>query len=229
MKSTWPIYFERLEQLSDHPPSPLESSPNESSLPQSGRPLLAAISAAAFLRGAAVTVGGIRSFLGRRRFEHTRMGWAERVIIPEPFLMVGFSVAVFVDPPRQSLAAATAGVLLAAAGLLVIGWTMRSWPSLHVGHGVLPDQKLVTTGAYGWVRHPVYLGGLLLGGALAAGSGSLATAALTLFYVVPAYGFYARSEEAMMAEQFGDTYRRYAARVPGFVPRMRRRGAGSDG
>lgn len=179
---------------------------------------LAVIAGAAFLRGAGVVIGGIRSFVGRRRFERTRVTWAEMAIVPEPLLMVGASVWAFLGAAQPGMLAAAAGVALTAAGVLVIGWTFWSWPSLHVGHGVLPDQALVTAGAYGFVRHPVYLGGLLLWLGLAIGFESLATAAVTLLYVIPAYGLYARSEEAMMTEQFGDTYRRYAARVPGFLP-----------
>lgn len=187
------------------------------------RASLAVIAGAAFSRGVIVVLGGIRSLWGRRRFERARMGWAEVGVVPEPFLIAGASVALFVTSPQPGLATALPGVLLTTAGLLLIAWTFRSWPSLHVGHGVLPDQKLLSTGAYGWVRHPVYVGGVLLWAALAVGFASLATAALTVLYVIPAYVLYARSEEAMMTEQFGDAYRRYAARVPRFLPRVSRR------
>jgi protein-S-isoprenylcysteine O-methyltransferase Ste14 len=50
---------------------------------------------------------------------------------------------------------------------------------------------------------------------------SVAAAAITVLYVIPAYLLYMRSEEAMMLESFGEQYRRYRSRVPMLVPRPR--------
>jgi protein-S-isoprenylcysteine O-methyltransferase Ste14 len=44
---------------------------------------------------------------------------------------------------------------------------------------------------------------------------------LTAFYVVPAYLAYIRSEESMMREEFGDSYREYCRDVRGLIPRVR--------
>jgi protein-S-isoprenylcysteine O-methyltransferase Ste14 len=40
--------------------------------------------------------------------------------------------------------------------------------------------------------------------------------------VIPIYHLYARSEEAMMLDAFGDEYREYGRRVPMWIPRLRR-------
>jgi protein-S-isoprenylcysteine O-methyltransferase Ste14 len=48
-----------------------------------------------------------------------------------------------------------------------------------------------------------------------------AAALITLVYVTPAYLLYARSEEAMMVESFGDAYVRYRERVPAVLPGLR--------
>jgi protein-S-isoprenylcysteine O-methyltransferase Ste14 len=111
--------------------------------------------------------------------------------------------------------------LLALAGVALAVWTLLSWRELFVGHAVIEGQQLVTGGAYGVVRHPVYLAGLVIWCGLSLAFVSLPAAAITVFYVVPTYIFYIRSEEAMMVESFGDAYRRYVARVPMLLPRLR--------
>ena len=79
----------------------------------------------------------------------------------------------------------------------------------------------MTQGAYGFVRHPVYLAALLVWLGLGVAFGSAVTLAIALLYVLPAYVLYARSEEAMMLEGFGEAYRQYCRTVPMFIPRPR--------
>jgi len=100
-------------------------------------------------------------------------------------------------------------------------WTFASWPTLFVGHGVLADQKLITRGAYGFVRHPAYLAAFLVWLSLAVGFRSGMVLAVTALYVIPIYFLYIRSEENMLAEFFGDQYRDYRRTVPMMVPCMR--------
>jgi protein-S-isoprenylcysteine O-methyltransferase Ste14 len=55
------------------------------------------------------------------------------------------------------------GWVVAAAGIAVAAWGVRSLgPSLTPGTEPLPDAPLVTSGAYAHVRHPIYLGVVLL-------------------------------------------------------------------
>ena len=86
---------------------------------------------------------------------------------------------------------------------------------------MLADHELVTRGAYGCVRHPVYLAALLVWLALAVGYLSGTALAVTALYVIPIYLLYIRSEEEMMLETFGDAYREYRNVVPMLVPRPR--------
>ena len=69
------------------------------------------------------------------------------------------------------------------------------------------------------MRHPAYSGDL----ALWLGS-ALATANLLLLLLWPLYVLGAtlqsRAEDDLLASKFGDDYRRYAARVGRFVPRL---------
>ena len=106
--------------------------------------------------------------------------------------------------------------LLALWGLLSIGRNMASAAEVR------PDTELVTSGAFGLVRHPLYLSILLLwaGGALALLSWVLA---LGFAILVPAFYARARTEEQLLAHHFGDAYTSYASRVPMLLPRVRRR------
>jgi protein-S-isoprenylcysteine O-methyltransferase Ste14 len=79
------------------------------------------------------------------------------------------------------------------------------------------DHELIVTGPYAFVRHPIYTGILLalVGTALAVGGWRAALAV-----VVAAAAFWRKLtiEEAVMRRQFGETYARYAARVPALIP-----------
>lgn len=107
------------------------------------------------------------------------------------------------------------GMALAVAGRLALGSSYR--PSSTLGVALAPDHRLVTTGPYAVMRHPMYLGLAL------AAIGALAvyrTWSTLLFVVqVPVLLVRARREEELLASSFGDTWRRYARGVPAWWPR----------
>lgn len=109
-----------------------------------------------------------------------------------------------------------------AGGLLLFG---RAVSRLHLSEFVglrqlrearlaRPDQarreSLDEGGAYRWVRHPTYLGGLLmLWGVPVMTADRLVVAGLTTGYVLIAVSW----EERSLEETHGDAYRTYASRV----------------
>ena len=113
------------------------------------------------------------------------------------------------------------GVVLAFRGVIGLGAGMTALPRPGA------DAQLVETGAYRYVRHPIY-GGLILaafGWAIARAS----ALAVVLAAVLAAF-FWLKSarEEAWLQGQFPG-YAAYRRRTPRFVPRMGRgRGTGSD-
>jgi protein-S-isoprenylcysteine O-methyltransferase Ste14 len=110
----------------------------------------------------------------------------------------------------------TAGLLLAAALLLMgFGHTVIS----HGRHGQLPA-ALFTTGVFRYVRHPLYLGCLLVYLALAVATASLASLAL-LAVIVPFYNFLATYEEDLLEKMFGDSYRTYKQQTGKWLPKLR--------
>jgi protein-S-isoprenylcysteine O-methyltransferase Ste14 len=110
------------------------------------------------------------------------------------------------------------GVVLFAAG-----GALRIWPVFVLGRrfsglvAIQPGHELVTTGVYGVIRNPSYLGLLVnaLGWALAfrSGVGVLLTALL-----LPPLVARIRAEERLLRSQFGDAYEAYCARTSRLVP-----------
>ena len=77
--------------------------------------------------------------------------------------------------------------------------------------------RLATTGAYARVRHPQYIGFVLIMFGFLLQWPTLVTLAMFPILVFM-YARLARKEEADMAACFGDEWRAYAARTPRFVP-----------
>lgn len=105
-------------------------------------------------------------------------------------------------------------------GFLLIA---TAWPILHDAQrrGVV-----ATTGPYARVRHPQYLGFILVLLGFLLQWPTLLTLAMFPVLVVM-YVRLARKEETEAIAAFGDAYRRYAQRVPAFIPRLGRPAEGS--
>jgi len=79
--------------------------------------------------------------------------------------------------------------------------------------------ELATGGPYASIRHPQYVGFILVMLGFLVQWPTILT--LAMFPIlVWMYVRLARSEEREVAAEFGDAYRRYADRVPAFVPRL---------
>lgn len=93
--------------------------------------------------------------------------------------------------------------------------TAAAWKTLYAAQRA---GQLATTGAYAYVRHPQYVGFVLvLLGFLVQWPTLLTLSMFPLLVVM--YVRLARSEEREALAQFGEIYRAYMARVPPFVPR----------
>ena len=82
------------------------------------------------------------------------------------------------------------------------------------------DHELVRTGPYARVRHPIYLGMLLflLALAVALGHWVQLLAALPVFLVGTAIR--TRSEDGLLEQSFGDSFRDYRRSTPALMPRI---------
>jgi protein-S-isoprenylcysteine O-methyltransferase Ste14 len=107
--------------------------------------------------------------------------------------------------------------------LFATGGALRIWPVFVLGRrfsglvAIQPGHTLVTTGIYGSIRHPSYLGLLVnsLGWALAfrSGVGVLLTALL-----IPPLLARIRAEETLLRKQFGGEYDAYCSRTSRLIP-----------
>ena len=108
-------------------------------------------------------------------------------------------------------------VILAAGGLLA--WT---------GHRTVFEQiretpRVISTGAFTVVRHPMYAGSLLLYLGLAFITMSVLSGCVWVVAVVFHY-LISRYEEKLLVNRFGTAYDQYRKRVPMLLPiRLRRR------
>jgi protein-S-isoprenylcysteine O-methyltransferase Ste14 len=181
----------------------------------------------AYLRVVAALSAAVRTIASRDRFRRFEMGPVELLISVEPLVMAAvtsLALAFQFDPDGATgldAAAAAAGAALVLYAWNLTAWSFLSWRSIFFGHGVQEGQELVTGGAYGLVRHPVYLGVILIWFGLSAAFLSPIILAATVVYVVPVYLLYMTAEEKMMREEFGETYASYCRRVPMLVPYAR--------
>jgi protein-S-isoprenylcysteine O-methyltransferase Ste14 len=116
-----------------------------------------------------------------------------------------------------------AATILAGVPLLLLGIAMHLWAK-----GCLHQEREVTTsGPYRYVRHPFYLGNLLLDAGTVLMSGSALLMSIFPFWWAAVYIPVMQREEATMAGLFGEQYRAYAQRVPLLFPIARPIPAGS--
>jgi protein-S-isoprenylcysteine O-methyltransferase Ste14 len=190
------------------------------------RLMILTVTVIAFARTAWVVVGFVRTLFRGHSIVASRWGWVEVLVIPEPLVLAGVTYALVVRGAPQApaslpaLAGAAAGTAMALGGLALTGWAFWSLPSVGSGHYVLEGQPIVDRGAYGWVRHPLYLAAFMIWFALALACLSILPLVVLALYVVPIYWLYIGEEERLMTERYGDAYREYRNRVGGLVPRL---------
>ncbi|PAL19767.1 isoprenylcysteine carboxylmethyltransferase family protein [Sphingopyxis sp. GW247-27LB] len=106
-----------------------------------------------------------------------------------------------------------ASFVFIGGGFLLIS---SGWKALHAAQ---QKRQLVTTGLYARMRHPQYVGFIAVMFGFLLQWPTLLTLAMFPVLVVM-YVRLARHEEQDAIKEFGDEYRRYMARVPGFIPKL---------
>lgn len=103
------------------------------------------------------------------------------------------------------------GVLIGGGFVLLA----RAWAALHAAQR---ERRLATTGPYRWIRHPQYAAFMVIMLGFLVQWPTLLT--LAMFPVlVWMYIRLARAEEREVAREFGEEWRRWAARTPAWIPR----------
>jgi protein-S-isoprenylcysteine O-methyltransferase Ste14 len=135
--------------------------------------------------------------------ERLKRSFKHRFAILYPF---GLYMLIFAVPDRQSM---RQGI-----GLIVAGLLLRLWAN---GYAIKMD-KLTTCGPYAFVRHPLYLGTILL----AAGAVIMLKVYYLgiLLFLVMGFVYYRtmKTEDKMLQDKFAGQYLDYKRRVPAILP-----------
>ena len=107
--------------------------------------------------------------------------------------------------------------------LFAAGGALRIWPVFVLGHrfsglvAIQPEHSLVTSGVYGVIRHPSYLGLLInsLGWSLGFRSG---VGVLLTVLLIPPLLARINAEENLLHSEFGDEYKLYRSHTWRLIP-----------
>ena len=134
---------------------------------------------------------------------------------------------------RSRAVALLLGSLAYFPGLALMMWGRLALSAMYnvstsLGAQLYAGHRLVTSGPFAFVRHPMYGGR----GLVAFGSLLIYKTWATLFLVLTSSGmaWRARREEAALAAEFGAQWAAYCRQVPAWMPRFRRvfgRGTGA--
>lgn len=126
------------------------------------------------------------------------------------------------------LACLALGGALGAAGFCLYLWGRLTLGEMYnvsssLGSELFADHRLVVSGPYRFVRHPMYLGIILA----TAGALLVYRTWTTVFVVLalPGVVVKARHEDRLLAEEFVGAFRAYRASVPGWLPHGSRSGS----
>ena len=129
--------------------------------------------------------------------DHFYLGWASRLRNLVPF-----------------------GVWLPVSLVFIIFGGFLSLLGIHsIFSEYTEEPRMVTSGLFSYIRHPVYLGAILVYfGLLVFTLSSLAF--LVFIAVILLYNWLARDEEARMLKVFGASYKEYMRQKPRWLPRL---------
>jgi protein-S-isoprenylcysteine O-methyltransferase Ste14 len=127
--------------------------------------------------------------------------------------------------PAQQLIATVVGACIYFPSLTLYIWSYMVLGKMFggsSGFGVRlhTDHRLITSGPFSVIRHPMYLAAILsfFGAFLVYRTWTLAIYAFSMLGLVVR----ARREEGTLSLQFGEAWEEYRQRVPGWFPRFRR-------
>jgi protein-S-isoprenylcysteine O-methyltransferase Ste14 len=149
------------------------------------------------------------------------------------FLLLFWFVFLLVVPIAVSIVEIELGIqrfppLLRTAGIaLVVFGVLGIWAAITlavVGQGTPAPfdtvRRLVTRGPYAYVRNPLVIAAIGLGGAIGVVLGSVPVLAYIALSLLVWYAFVRPAEERDLARRFGDSWTDYARSVRAFRPRL---------
>ena len=107
--------------------------------------------------------------------------------------------------------------LVMALALITIGVTIGYLAEKVLFHQKQDRASVIDTGILAHVRHPLYLGGLLVYLGFVLGTFSILSL-ITYIFVFVVYDYLATFEEKDLERVFGEDYAQYKRRVPKWIP-----------
>jgi len=108
--------------------------------------------------------------------------------------------------------------------ILIIGGTVLSYSRYVIGKlgtliiGVEHDHRLITSGPYRFIRHPIYAGATTLFLGFALSFSALLSSVLLLNFCVFLFEKRIREEEKLLVETFGEEYLEYMSHTKKIIP-----------
>jgi protein-S-isoprenylcysteine O-methyltransferase Ste14 len=134
------------------------------------------------------------------------------------------AIAVSLGVAIGVAAAVSSSERTGGAVVMWLGLAVRVWAVVTLGRAfrttveVDPGQAVVTRGPYRWVRHPSYLGLLLIVAGFGVAAGSWTALAVCVVVPLPALVYRIRVEEAELTRVLGEPYRAYRSRTARLIP-----------
>jgi protein-S-isoprenylcysteine O-methyltransferase len=140
-------------------------------------------------------------------------------------IVVAYALAVLAIATRAlPLIALPASVAWGGVGVGVLGFALRVWSMRVLGRFytrtlvTTGDQSVVRSGPYRLVRHPGYLGSILVWTGAATSSGNLLSVLAVVVLLAIAYTPRIRTEERMLLSALGEPYAEYRRRSWRLLP-----------
>lgn len=141
------------------------------------------------------------------------MFFKARDYTPIPLIIL---LLIFADPSTLSV---TVGMLLTMFGELIRIYSVAFIGSISRTRKDRTGGSLITSGPFGYVRNPLYVGNFFISFGLAVYSGNVYIALLTAIMFAVQYYFIVSYEENLLRATFGAEYQAYCEEVPPWVPR----------
>lgn len=132
--------------------------------------------------------------------------------------LIGTNTQAFGTLFTPSGATSLLGAFIFSFGCLLHAWSVRVRGKHAVSWAMSDDHRVITDPPYSLVRHPSYLGYILMIIGMTFSWGNVVT--LVPWVAIPGYYFVSLYEESMLIERFDEEYREYMKRVNGFIPRI---------
>jgi protein-S-isoprenylcysteine O-methyltransferase Ste14 len=149
-------------------------------------------------------------------------GWLFR---QRTWLPVPIAAALLLIPPDDLPQHLSTSLAWLGVPIVALGELLRLWAVHHIG--VISRTRsdrlgpLIDTGPFSLLRNPLYVGNILLWTGFAVSARLPWLVPVVLLLLALEYHAIVRWEERLLEARLGDSYRRYAANVPRWIPKAR--------